>query len=150
MINIQKPSRRKKNFISENIYVGNLDPAVMTLPFGGTQCGTSMSIIGQSQHQHLRLIGTQHLAQSACSLICSQCSNSHADCAKCCVRINRKCWYCDQSIDDVLIMHRVFPKSSATTVEWRLTTFTCFEIKIFKLLDGFNVSLNKYITRVSK
>ena len=35
LFNIQKPSRRKKNFISENIYVGNLDPAVMTLPFGG-------------------------------------------------------------------------------------------------------------------
>ena len=34
MINIQKPSR-KKNFISENVYVGNLDPAVMTMPFGG-------------------------------------------------------------------------------------------------------------------
>ena len=35
LFNIKKPSRRKKNFISENIYVGNLDPAVMTLPFGG-------------------------------------------------------------------------------------------------------------------
>ena len=35
LFNIQKPSRRKKNFISENVYVGNLDPAVMTMSFGG-------------------------------------------------------------------------------------------------------------------
>jgi len=62
LFNIQKPSRRKKNFISENVYVGNLDPAVMTLPFGGTRCGTSASTIGQSQHQHFQLIGTQHFA----------------------------------------------------------------------------------------
>ena len=84
--------QEKKNFISENVYVGNLDPAVMTMPFGGTRCGTRMSPIGQSQHQHFRLIGTQHLAQAACSLICSQCNNGHADCVKCCLRINRKCW----------------------------------------------------------
>src|SRR6185312_15045074 len=58
LFNIQKPSRRKKTFISENVYVSNLNPAVMTLPFGGTRCGTRMSPIGQSQHQHLRLIGT--------------------------------------------------------------------------------------------
>ena len=49
LFNIQKPSRRKKNFISENVYVGNLDLAVMTLPFGGTRCCTSTSPIGQSQ-----------------------------------------------------------------------------------------------------
>ena len=114
----------------------------MTLPFGGTRCGTKTSPIGQSQHQHLRLIGTHHLAQVACSLICSQCNNSHVDCAKCCVRINRKCWCCDQPICDVLIAHRVSPKCSVITVEWRLTTYTCFEIKIFKLLDGFSVSMN--------
>ena len=72
LFNIQKLSRRKKTFISENVYVSNLNPAVMTLPFGGTRCGTRMSPIGQSQHQHLWLIGTQHLAQAACSLICSQ------------------------------------------------------------------------------
>ena len=131
MINIQKPSRRKKNFISENVYVGYLDPAVMTLPFGGTRCCTITSPIGQLQHQHLRLIGTQHLAQTSCSLICSQCNNGHADCAKYCVRINRKCLCCDQLICDVLITHRVSLKCSATTVEWRLTTYTCFEIKIF-------------------
>ena len=35
-----------------------INTAVMTLPFGGTRCGTRMSPIGQSQHQHLRLIGT--------------------------------------------------------------------------------------------
>ena len=131
LFNIQKPSRRKKNFISENVYVGNLDSAVMTLPFGGTRCCTSTSPIGQSQHQHLRLIGTQHLAQAACSLICSQCNNGHADCAKCYVRINRKCWCCDQPIDDVLITHRISPKYSAIAVDWRLTMYTCFEIKIF-------------------
>ena len=90
LFNIQKPSRRKKNFISENVYVGNLDPAVMTLPFAGTRCCKSTSQIGQSQHQHLRLIETQHLAQAACSLICSQCNNSHTDCVKYCLRINWK------------------------------------------------------------
>ena len=121
----------KKNFISENVYVGNLDPTVMTLSFGGTRCCKSISPIGQSQHQHLRLIGTQPLAHATCSLICSQYKNGHADCAKCCVRINRKCWCCDQPISDVLITHHVSPKYSATTVEWRLTTYTCFEIKIF-------------------
>ena len=131
LINIQKPSRRKKNFISENVYVGNLDPAVMTLSFGGTRCCTSTSPIGQSQHQYLRLIRTHHLAQTTCSLICSQCNNSHADCAKCCVRINRKCWCCDKPISDVLIMHRVSPKCSAITVEWRLTMYIYFVIKIF-------------------
>ena len=46
LFNIQKPSRRQKNFISENVYVGNLDPAVMTMPFGGTRCSTRMSPIG--------------------------------------------------------------------------------------------------------
>ena len=35
LFNIQKPSRRKKNFISKNVYVDNLDPAVTTLPFEG-------------------------------------------------------------------------------------------------------------------
>ena len=60
LFNIQKPSRRKKNFISENVHVGNLDLAVKTLPFGGTRCCTSTSPIGQSQHQYFRLIGTQH------------------------------------------------------------------------------------------
>ena len=131
LFNIQKPSRRKKNFISENVHVGNLDHAVMTLPFGRTRCYTSTSPIGQSQHQHLRLIGTQHLAQAACSFICSHYNNGHIDCAKCCVRINRKCWCWDQSIGDVLITHRVSPKCSATTVEWRLTTYTYFKINIF-------------------
>ena len=53
LFNIQKPSTRKKNFISENVYVGNLDPAVMTLTFGGTRCDTRMSPISQSQHQYL-------------------------------------------------------------------------------------------------
>ena len=33
-LNIQKPSRGKKIFISENAYVVNLGPAVMILPFG--------------------------------------------------------------------------------------------------------------------
>ena len=79
LFNIQKPSRRKKNFISENVYVGNLDPAVMTLPFGGTRRCTSTSPIAQSQYQHFRLKGTHHLAQAACSLICSHCNNGHAD-----------------------------------------------------------------------
>ena len=131
LFSISRNHLEEKNFISENVYVGNLDPAVMTLPFGGTRCGTRTSPIGQSQHQHLRLIGTQHLAKTACSLICSQCNNGHADCAKCCIRINRKCWCCDQPIGDVLIAHRVSPKCSAIIVEWRLTTYTYFEIKIF-------------------
>ena len=117
LFSISRNPLEEKNFISENVYVGNLDPAVMTLPFGGTRCCTSTSPIGQSQYQHLRLIGTQHLPQAVCSLICSQCNNGHADCAKCCVRINRKCWCCDQPIGDVLIMHHVSPKCSATTVE---------------------------------
>ena len=75
---------------------------MMSLPFGGTRCSTRMSPIGQSQHQHLRLIGTalgtgsvlvdiQHLAQAACSLIYSQYNNGHAECVKCCLLINRKC-----------------------------------------------------------
>ena len=123
LFNIQKPSRRKKNFISENVYVGNLDPAVMTLPFGGTRCGTSTSPIGQSQHQHLRLIRTQHLAQTWCSLICSQCNNGHADCVKCCLRINRKWWWCDQPIRDVHIAHSVSPKGSVIIIRWRLTVY---------------------------
>ena len=130
LFSISRNPLKEKNIISENIYIGNLDPAVMTLPFGGTRCCTSTSPIGQSQHQHLRLIGTQHLTKAACSLIYSH-NSGHADCAKCCVRINRKCWCCDQPIGDVLITHHVSPKYSATTVEWRLTTFTCFEIKIF-------------------
>ena len=46
LFNIQKLSRRKKTFISENIYVSNLDPTVMTLPFGGARCCTSTSPIG--------------------------------------------------------------------------------------------------------
>ncbi|CAO2198855.1 unnamed protein product, partial [Urochloa humidicola] len=29
------------------------------------------------------------------------CKNGHAACAKCCVRINRKCWCCDEPIGDV-------------------------------------------------
>ena len=117
LFSISRNHLDEKNFISENVYVGYLDPAVMTLPFGGTQCCTSTSPIGQSQHQYLQLIGTQHLAQAACSLICSQCNNGYADCAKCCVRINRKCWCCDQPISDILVTHRVSPKCSAITVE---------------------------------
>ena len=35
LFNTQKPSRRKKNFISENVYVDDLDPAVMTLSLRG-------------------------------------------------------------------------------------------------------------------
>ena len=85
----------------------------------------------QSQYQHFRLIGTQHLAHAACSLICSQCNNGHADCAKCCVRIKQKYWCCDQPIGEVLIAHRISPKGSAITAGWRLMTFTYFEIKIF-------------------
>ena len=50
---------------------------------------------------------------------------------KCCVRINRKCWCCNQPIGDVHIAHRMSPKCSAITGEWRLTTYTYFEIKIF-------------------
>jgi hypothetical protein len=56
----------------------------------------------------------------------------------------------------VLIPHRVAnimlaPNGNVITAWSRLTTDTCFETKIFfLLLDGFNVSLNKYIIRVSK
>ena len=32
---IYKNHLEEKNFILKNVYVGNLDPAVMTLPFGG-------------------------------------------------------------------------------------------------------------------
>ena len=137
LFSISRNPLEEKKIILENVYVGNLDRAVMTLPFWGTRCCTSTSPIGQSQYQHLRLIGTQHLAQAACSLICSQCNNGHADCVKCCVRINHKCWCCDQPIGDVFITHRVSPKCSATTVEWRLTTYTCFEIKIFEASRWF-------------
>ena len=34
-LNIQKPSRRKKSLFRKNVYMVNLDPAVITLPFGG-------------------------------------------------------------------------------------------------------------------
>ena len=128
LFSISRNSLEEKKTLFQKMYISVTSTlAVMTLSFGGTRCCTSTSQIGQSQHQYLRLIGTQHLTQAACSLICSR-NNCHADCAKCCVRINRKCWCCDQPIGDVLITHCVSPKCSATTVEWRLTTYTCFEI----------------------
>jgi hypothetical protein len=55
----------------------------------------------------------------------------------------------------VLISHRVaniifVPNGNIITAWSRLTTDICSETKNFLLLDGFNVSLNKYIIRVSK
>ena len=129
-LNIQKPSRRKKLYFG-NVYVVNLDPAVMTLHFWGTRWGTSTSPIDWSQHQHLQLIRTHHLAQTAWSLICFQCTDGHDACAKCCIRINRKCWCCDQPIGYFLVPHRVSLKGSAITAGPMLTTYTCSEIKIF-------------------
>jgi hypothetical protein len=53
------------------------------------------------------------------------------------------------------IRHRVTniilaPNGNIITAWSRLTTHTGSEIKIFLLLDGFNVSPNKYIIKVSK
>jgi len=53
----------KKIFISEHIYVVNLVPAVMTLPFGANMisaiwCGTRTSPIGSPQHQYYAFSAT--------------------------------------------------------------------------------------------
>jgi hypothetical protein len=55
----------------------------------------------------------------------------------------------------VLIPHHVMnimlaPNGNVITVWSRLMIDTSSETKFFLLLDGFNVSLNKYIIRVSK
>ena len=131
-----KPSRSLKKFISKQVYVVNLHSTVMALHFGDTRCVIRTSLMGWSQHQHLRLIRTQHLAQSAWPLLHWEHINEHAVCAKCCVPINRKCWCCDWSIGDILVQHRVPPKGSVITAGSRLPTYTFSEIKFF-FLDGF-------------
>ena len=57
-----KPSRSQKIFITKQVYILNLEPTLMALPFGDTWCAIRTSPIGWSQHQHLRLIRTQHYA----------------------------------------------------------------------------------------
>jgi len=59
----------KKIFISEQVYVINIDPVVMTLPFGAymisaTRYAIRTSPIDWSPHQHFGLIRRQHLAQA--------------------------------------------------------------------------------------
>ena len=104
---------------------------VMALHFGDIRCVIRTSPMGRSQHQHLRLIRTQHLAQSAWPLLHWEHINEHAACAKCCVPINRKCWCCDWPIGDALVQHRVPPKGSVITAGSRLPTYTFSEIKFF-------------------
>ena len=113
------------------------DTLGVTLHFGDTRCVIRTSPMGWSQHQHLRLIQTQYLAQSAWPLLHWEHINEHAACAKCCVPINRKYWCCDWPIGDVLVQHRVPPKGSVITEGSRLPTYTFSEIKFFFLLEGF-------------
>ena len=47
------------------------------------------------------------------------------------VPINRKCWYCDWPIGDILVPHRVPPKGIVITAGSRLPTYTFSEIKFF-------------------
>ena len=121
----------KKIFISKQVYIVNLHPIVMTLPFGETLCAIWTSRIGWSHHQHFRLIRRQHLTQSAWPLLHWEHINEHAACAKCCVPINRKCWCCDWPIGDILVPHRVPPKGIVITAGSRLPTYTFSEIKFF-------------------
>ena len=104
---------------------------VMALHFGDTRCAIRTSPMGWSQHQHLRLIRTQHLAQSMWPLLQWEHINEHAACAKCCVPINRKCWCRDWPICDVLVQHCVPPKGSVITAGSRLPPYTFSEIKFF-------------------
>ena len=103
----------------------------MALHFGDTRCAIKTSPIGWSQHQHLRLIRTHHLAQSAWSLFYWEYTNEHAACVKCCVPINQKYWCCDWPIVDVLVPHCVLPKGSVITAGSRLPTYIFSEIKFF-------------------
>ena len=121
----------KKIFISEQVYVVNLHPTVMALHFKDTRCAIRTSPIGWSQHQHFRLIRTQHLALSAWPLFYWEHINEHAACAKCYVPINRKYWCCDWPIVDALVPHRVPPKGSVITAGLRLLTYTFSEIKVY-------------------
>ena len=113
-----KPSRNLKIFILKQIYVVNLHSTVMALYFGDTRCVIRTSPMGWSQHQHLRLIRTQHLAQSTWSLFYWEHTNEHAACAKCCVPINLKYWCCDWPIGDVLVPHRV-PRKAVSSPQDR-------------------------------
>ena len=103
----------------------------MALYFEDTRCAIRTSPIGWSQHQHLRLMRTQHLAQSAWPLLHWEHINEHDVCAKCCVPINRKCWCCDWPIGDVLVPHHVPSKGSVITAGSRLPTYTFSKIKFF-------------------
>ena len=113
-----KPSRSLKIFISKQLYVVNLHSTVMALHFGDTQCAIRTSLIGWSQHQHLRLIRTHHLAQSAWLLLHWELIKEHVACVKCCVPINRKCWCCDWPFGDVLVPHRV-PRKAVSSPQDR-------------------------------
>ena len=106
-------------------------PTVMALHFGDTRRAIRTSPMGWSQHQHLRLIRTQHLAQSALPLFHWEHINEYAVCAKWCVLINRKYWCCDWPIGDVLVQHRVPPKGSVIIAGSRLPTYTFSEIMFF-------------------
>ena len=121
----------KKIFISKQVYIVNLHPIVMTLPFGQTLCTIWTSRIGWSHHQHFRLIRRQHLTQSAWPLLHWEHINEHAACAKCCVPINRKCWCCDWPIGDILVPHHVSSKGIVITAGSSLPTYTFSEIKFF-------------------
>ena len=109
----------KKIFISKQVYVVNLHPIVMTLPFRETLCAIWTSRIGWSHHQHFRFIRRQHLTQSAWPLLHWEHINEHAACAKCCVPINRKCWCCDWPIGDILVPHRVPPRKALSSPQGR-------------------------------
>ena len=85
----------KKIFISKQVYIVNLHPTVMALPFGDTRCAIRTSRIGWSHHQPFRLIRRQHLTKSVCPLLYWEHINEHAACAKCCVPMNPKYWCCD-------------------------------------------------------
>jgi hypothetical protein len=132
---MQKPPRRKKFFVSEHVYVVNLDHMVMTLPFGanidihdtvryknvmkeyglGPNGGILTLLKGEDFFIGTKVVLLRHVLIPHCA---------------------------------VNIM--LAPNGNVITVWSRLTTDTCSEIKIFLLLDGFNGNLNKYIIRVSK
>ena len=109
----------------------------MALHFGDTRCAIRTSPMGWSQHQHLRLIRTQHLAQSAWTLLHWEHINEHAACAKCCVPINHKCWCCDWPISDVLIPHRVPPERQCHHRRVEVTDIYIFRNKGFFSSRGF-------------
>jgi hypothetical protein len=131
---MQKPSRRKKILISEHVSVVNLDHAVMTLPFGG-------NIDIRDRMRHRDMMKEYNLGSNGGILTLLKVRISSWDQSRTPPSRPYTAWYREYHIGPEWQFHHCIVK---------VNNIYMFQNKDFLLLDGFSVSPNKYIIRVSK